>query len=84
MEIVKFLNQTWQEIPDQDNPAMNYFETKDGVVKQECILIFKGKYAGISKGGYVVAVNPKKGDITKKGVFWNIENAELFAESLVD
>lgn len=84
MDIVSFLNQTWQEIPDQDNPAMSHFKTHEGSVKQECIMVFKGEYPRISGGGFVVAVNPKYGDITKKGVFWNAETAEFFAHALSD
>lgn len=88
MEIVKFLNETWQEIPEQDNPAMNTFKTKEGRIKQECILIFKGKYqgtcnsCGVADGGFVVALNPKQGELIKKGIFWTVKDAELFAEVL--
>jgi len=82
MEIVKFLDQIWQEIPYQDNPAMGHLKTKDGLINQECIMIFKGKYPLISDGGFVVAVNPLHGDIIKKGVFWTAESAEFFADAL--
>lgn len=84
MEIVKFLDQTWQDIPEQDNPAMGHIETKDGLINQECIMVFKGVYPRISDGGFVVAVNPLHGDIVKKGVFWNAETAEFFAEALAN
>ena len=86
MEIVKFLEQTWQEIPDQDNPAMACNMIKDmnnfgALIHPECIMIFKGNYPLISDGGFVVASVPKEGDIIKLGVFWNSNVAELFAES---
>ena len=81
MEIVKFLNHTWQEIPYQDNPAMNHMQTKDGWIKQECIMIFKGNYQRITDGGFVVALVPKDSDIIKMGVFWTSESAEMFAEA---
>lgn len=78
MEIVKFLDKTWQEIPEQDNPAMPYEGKKD-----ECLMIFKGRYDRIADGGYVVAfVSPEMDtDITKLGVFWSANIAELFADS---
>ncbi len=82
MEIVKFLDKTWQEIPEQDNPAMRHVKTNEGLINQECIMIFKGKYPLISDGGFVVAVNPLHGDIIKKGVFWTVESAEFFASAL--
>lgn len=75
MKVVKFLNQTWQEIPEQDNPAMSY-------PREECIMIFKGKYPKISDGGFVVAKVPNGGDITKLGVFWRPDTAEIFAEAI--
>ena len=80
MEIVKFLDKTWQEIPEQDNPCMGHIRAGDGsLINQECIIIFKGKYPLITNGGFVVAVNPLHGDIISKGVFWRSESAEIFA-----
>ena len=77
MDIVKFLDNTWQEIPEQDNPAMN---------NDECIMIFKGTRDAyrISHGGFVVVRVPKEGDIIKLGVFWKIENAEIFADIMAE
>lgn len=84
MDIVKFLDKTWQEIPEMDNPAMIHFRNKDDVlVTKKCIMIFKGRYPLISDGGFVVAKVPERGDITKIGVFWRPEAAELFAEALL-
>lgn len=83
MDIVKFLDQTWQEIPDQDNPAMNTHRNKNDVlVHQECIMIYKGKYPRIDGGGFVVAKVPERGEMTKLGVFWLPQAAELFANAL--
>lgn len=82
MKVVNFGNVKWQDIPEQDNPAMNTVETKEGRVKRECLLIFGGNYTGITNGGIVVALNPKMGDITRQGVFWTIESAESFAEAI--
>lgn len=87
LEIVKFLDSTWQEIPEQDNPAMscNMIADKDNfgaLINQECIMILKGSRDSykITNGGFVVVRVPKNGDIIKLGVFWRVENAELFAE----
>lgn len=87
MEIIKFLNSTWQEIPEQDNPAMQCNMIKDAdnfgaSIHPECIMIFKGLREAyqIRDGGFVVARVPKEGDIIRLGVFWSAENAELFAE----
>jgi len=86
-EIVDFSNSTWQEIPEQDNPAMRCNMIKDAgnfgaLVNDECIMIFKGikEAYRITNGGFVVARVPKEGDIIKLGVFWTLENAEKFAE----
>lgn len=77
MEIVKFYDKTWLEIPEQDNPAM-----RDGWQREECVMIFKGQYHRIEDGGFVVAkVDPER-NITSIGVFWKKEFADMFAESL--
>lgn len=76
MEIVKFLDKTWQEIPEQDNPAMPYEGKKD-----ECLMIFKGRYFRFTDDGYVVAMVSPDGGMTNLGVFWNANIAELFADS---
>lgn len=81
MEIITFENKTWQEIPDQDNPAMHYYVHKEAR-PEECIMIYKSNYPQVHKDGFTVAHVPLEGDITKKGCFWNIENAELFAAAL--
>ncbi len=84
MEILKFLDKTWQEIPDQDNPAMQYWHLKNWYRRhEECIMIFKGRYKGVANGGFVVAKVPLEGDITLMGIFWLPEAANLFAVALV-
>jgi hypothetical protein len=87
LDIVKFLDSKWQEIPEQDNPAMrcNMIEDPENfgaLINQECIMICKGSRDSykITDGGFVVIRVPKNGDIIKLGVFWRPENAELFAE----
>ena len=87
MDVITFANQTWQEIPEQDNPAMSCSRVKDvdnfgALVSVECIMIFKGERDAyrITNGGFVVASVPKKGDISKIGVFWTLESAERFAD----
>jgi hypothetical protein len=85
MDIVKFPDHTWQEIPEQDNPALDYRDYSDGKHRPcACLMIFKGRYKGFADGGIVVASVPISGDITLKGVFWNMETAETFAETLAE
>ena len=79
MEITIFENQTWQEIPEQENPAMFYVNRSR---PEECVMIFKGRYDRITAGGFVVALVPIEGDIIKQGVFWRLETAVLFAKAL--
>lgn len=82
MKIVKFINETWQEIPNSCNPAMQNMMYADGRRRsEELIMIFKGTHQGITDGGFVVSFVPLRGDITKLGVFWRLENAELFANA---
>ena len=83
MEVVNFADKTWQEIPEQDNPAMNY-NTYHGTQwrVEECIMIFKGRFDRVTDGGIVVAHVPCEGDITQKGVFWRLEEAEKYANLL--
>lgn len=82
MKIVKFLDKTWQEIPDEDNPAMVH-----GDDREECLIIYKGKYQGyksktrgVIDGGIVVSLVALEGGVTGLGVFWKVDVAELFAE----
>jgi len=89
MEIVKFLDQTWQEIPEQDNPAMRCNMIKDpdnfgDLIHPECIMINKGSKDKfhITEGGFIVSKVEKHGDMIKLGVFWTSESAEFFANAL--
>ena len=84
MEIVEFINHRFDEIPEQDNPALIYYDTQQGKKKDECIMIFRGRYVGFTDGGVVVALVENDTDLTKLGVFWNIEKARLFAEAIVN
>ena len=90
MEIVVFKDKMWNEIPSQDNPAFDY--KYDDVRLQEriigrnnvCLMICKVlpyHQKVVGKDGYVVIEVPNEGDVIKRGLFWNLDNAELFAES---
>lgn len=84
MEIVVFKEKKWDEIPEQDNPTFDYVNS-EGDRRSPCLLIckvlpYKAKCVG--GNGYSVIEIPKKGEIISKGLFWNIENAELFAKAL--
>ena len=91
MQIIKFLDKTWQEIPELENPAMRCNMIKDvdnfgALIHPECIMINKGNKEAyhITDGGFIVSRVPKEGDVIKLGVFWRAENAELFAEMVAE
>lgn len=90
LEIVKFLDKTWQEIPERDNPAMqcNMIVDPDNagtLMHAECIMIYKGNKEAfrVKEGGFVVSRVQKQGDLMRLGVFWRAELAEVFAEALI-
>lgn len=76
MEVIGFENQFWQDIPRQDNPALDN-------PKVECVMITKywNVGPGPTQGFVVIHVHPKK-DVERRGIFWNYEDATLFAEAL--
>ena len=87
MKIIKFLDKTWSEIPELENPAMHCNMIKDvdnfgALIHPECIMINKGNKEAyhITDGGFIVSRVPKEGDVIKLGVFWRVESAELFAD----
>lgn len=90
MEIIVFENQNWSEIPKQDNPAFDYDyennELQKGFIirKESCLMIVKvfehDKCVG--KDGYVVIEVPLQGDVIRRGLFWNINDANTFAEAI--
>lgn len=83
MDIVEFLDKTWQEIPVQDNPSMHHHHFTDGYRRpDEVIMIFKDGRKRITQNGFVVAYVPLEGDIINKGVFWTSDSAKLFAQAL--
>lgn len=91
MEIVIFENKKWNEIPEQDNPAFDYVyennRLKEGFKgrRNACILISKVmeyRSKGVGENGYSVIEVPLNGDVIGRGLFWNIEDARLFAGAL--
>lgn len=88
MEIVVFENKRWQEIPEQDNPVFDYcfdHQKQKKVRVKECILVCKvaNIKETVGENGYSVIYVPTYGEITRKGIFWTIENAIIFANSLI-
>ena len=85
MEIVKWQNQNWDEIEEQDNPAFDYIgqERKNGR-RAECLLIMKVReevrISAVGMDSYQVMKVPKEGDVDTLGLFWTWENANIFAE----
>lgn len=81
IEILKWTNATWLEIPSQDKPKEN----------EECLIICKQQYVKppkINTGEWEV-LHWKKDDrddgnwgLFFLGLFWELDHAELFAESI--
>jgi len=93
MEIVTFKEQNWKEITKQDNPAFDYVYDNPRLQerclgrREHCLLICKVlpyRQKAVGKDGYEVTEIPKTGDVSGRGLFWNLENAELFAEGLAE
>lgn len=91
MEVINFSGKTWQEIPEQDNPAMrcNMIPDADNfgaLIHPECIMINKGNKEAyrITEGGFVVSRVPREGAVIKLGVFWREDIAVLFADVMAD
>tara|TARA_R110000744_G_scaffold379633_1_gene498209 strand:+ start:187 stop:462 length:276 start_codon:yes stop_codon:yes gene_type:complete len=85
MEIIKFLDKTFNEIPEQDNPTFNTTKwTGETLRVNECLMVCKvsdPRHSGV-KNGFKVIYVPLSGEIISKGNFWESDMAELFAEAL--
>ena len=86
LKIVKFETQTWQDIPEQDNPAFDYINNDQTLGRHnECLMICKVvpyEELSVGKNGLVVIYVPKQGGITRIGLFWTLKHAEIFAEAV--
>lgn len=83
MELLIFENKNWSEIPKDDNPTWIYRD--NGLRKQECVIVSKVlpyEAKTVTDKGFSVVHIPLEGEIIRKGLFWNIEDATLFAEVL--
>jgi len=87
MKVLKFEHQDWKEIPEQDNPTWDYINDplKGKIRRNDYLIVCKVldyESQCVGEDGYVVIYVPIKGDVIRKGLFWNFENASLFADSL--
>jgi hypothetical protein len=90
MEIVVFKDQKWTEISKQDNPAFDYIyenqRLQEGFKgrRTHCFLICKvlPYEESVGKNGYAVIEVPLKGDVIRRGLFWKLEDAEVFADRI--
>lgn len=82
MEILKWRDKTWIEIPSQDKP----------IEGEECLIIAKRIFATPPKentGTWEVLRwrederNNMEWDLEYVGLFWEFEDAELFADSIL-
>lgn len=88
MEVIVFENKTWNEIPQQDNPAFDYLyenqRLQEGCKgrRNECLMVMKVmpyEASSVGENGFGVIHVPLNGDVIRRGLFWNIEDAKLFA-----
>jgi hypothetical protein len=86
MEVLIFEDKNWVEITYQDNPTFDYFlQDNVKVRKEECIIVMKVlpyEARAVSEGGYCVIHVPLKGDVIRRGLFWNLVDAKLFADTI--
>lgn len=83
MDTLIFRDKNWAEIPKQDNPTWDF--QSNWLRRQECILVMKVlpyEQKSVGVNGYSVIHVPLDKDVVRKGLFWNIEDAILFAEAL--
>lgn len=88
MEVIIFETKMWNEIPQQDNPAFDYLyenqRLQEGYKgrRNECLMITKAlpyEQSSVGANGFVVIHVPLNGDVIRRGLFWNIGDAKLFA-----
>ena len=93
MEIVIFKDKKWHEIQRQDNPAFDYIYNDSRLQERivgrnnHCLVICKAEdyqSTSISNGYVVVEIPYEPKDVIKRGLFWHLEYAELFAEALAE
>lgn len=89
MEIVKFETMTWHEIPSKENPAFDYVYENQRLMegnkgrRKSCLLICRSLYEQkLGSNGFTLIEVPKVGDIIKRGLFWNLEDAEICASAM--
>lgn len=88
MEVIIFENKTWAEIPKQENPAFDVLYENERLQegykgrRKECLVVTKVlpyEASSVGKNGFVVIHVPLTGDVIRRGLFWNLEDAKLFA-----
>lgn len=93
MEIVDFSDRRFDQIPDQDNPAMSHKywdeERLGPEPKNRCLMLVQAhSYHHIGSPGVTVLEidNPEnKGDrVLGLGVFYSYDSAKLFAEAYAE
>lgn len=75
-------DKNWVDIPKEDNPAFSYIDNEHNRY-YACILICKVlpyHEKCVGKNGYIVIQVPILGDVIKRGLFWNFEDAMKFAQ----
>jgi hypothetical protein len=85
VQILKFENYAWEDIPTEGNPLFDYVND-DRLLgrKNDYLLIYKvlpHERSIFSATGHAVSYVPKKGRMKSLGMFWNIENTEIFANA---
>ena len=73
-------DKNWAEIPQQDNPAFNKKGRRNKSILVMKVLPYEATAVG--ENSYCVIEVPLEGDVFRKGLFWKLEDAKLFAEAL--
>lgn len=85
MDIEIFKTQCWNEIPRENNPTFDYTNNDVSKRHKQCIVICRAfTRDGVGITGMRVVFIPLKGEVKNLGLFWNIDNALLFAKSYAD
>jgi hypothetical protein len=78
MEIVNFYPKTFNEIPDQDNPAMLYGQVRNPEGIEDCIMLVKNY---TNDHTIILHIGRHGGDHVKHiASVWNHETAKLLAD----
>lgn len=85
MEIVIFENQSWDEIPKEQNPTYIYNDNDRSLGRPKESIVICKTFAreSVGKNGYIAIKVPLSGEIERLGMFWKLAHAQTFARSYI-